>query len=49
MPKQLTARVGNKAKGRRSARHAANGKYARQRLRTEANKARRRAKLSKQG
>lgn len=45
MPKQLQQKVGNKAKGRRSARHKANGKYARQRLRTEANKAKRKARL----
>lgn len=45
MPKSLKAKVGNKAKGRRSAKNKASGKYIRQRMRTEANKARRMAKL----
>jgi hypothetical protein len=40
MSKQTTIRHGGK-KGKRSARNKASGKYARQRIRTEANKLRR--------
>ena len=49
MAKQQKARFGNKAKERRSAKNARTGKYERQKIRTEANKAKKREKhLSKQ-
>lgn len=44
MAKQQRAKFGNKAKARRQAHNQATGKYVRQRVRTEANKRKRRAR-----
>lgn len=46
MPKSLKVKVGNKAKGRRSARHKDSGRYNRQ-TKTEANRLKKRLKHMK--